>query len=247
MVFVVAAFMLYGPIKRLSRVNTNIQQAIAASERIFEILDTHSEVAEREGARAARIACARRSNSIASASSTEDGSGRSVLEGRQLHCARPDRWLRSSASAERARPRSSTCYRASTTCRAGAIRIDGPGHPRCDDPIASQQRSAWSRRRRCCSTTTIANNIAYGSPQASTRRDRAGGARRTRARVHRRSARRLRDLHRRAGAAKSRGASGSASRSPAPCSRTRRSSSSTRRRRRSMRNQNDSSRKRSRT
>ncbi len=45
--FVVAAFMMYGPIKKLSRVNTNLQQAIAASERIFEMLDTHSEVQER--------------------------------------------------------------------------------------------------------------------------------------------------------------------------------------------------------
>jgi ATP-binding cassette, subfamily B, bacterial MsbA len=48
--FVVAAFMMYGPIKKLSRVNTNLQQAIAASERIFELLDTHSEVLERPGA-----------------------------------------------------------------------------------------------------------------------------------------------------------------------------------------------------
>ena len=48
--FVVAAFMMYGPIKKLSRVNTNLQQAIAASERIFDVLDTHSEVGERPGA-----------------------------------------------------------------------------------------------------------------------------------------------------------------------------------------------------
>jgi subfamily B ATP-binding cassette protein MsbA len=38
--------MLYTPIKRLSRVNANLQQAIAASERIFEMLDTHTEVIE---------------------------------------------------------------------------------------------------------------------------------------------------------------------------------------------------------
>ncbi len=50
--FVVAAFMMYGPIKKLSRVNTNLQQAIAASERIFDLLDTHSEVSERPGATA---------------------------------------------------------------------------------------------------------------------------------------------------------------------------------------------------
>ncbi len=48
--FVAAAFMMYGPIKKLSRVNATIQQAMAASERIFEILDTHSEVKERSGA-----------------------------------------------------------------------------------------------------------------------------------------------------------------------------------------------------
>jgi ATP-binding cassette, subfamily B, bacterial MsbA len=48
--FVAALFMMYGPAKKLSRVNANLQQAIAASERIFEMLDTHSEVLEREGA-----------------------------------------------------------------------------------------------------------------------------------------------------------------------------------------------------
>ena len=42
--------MMYAPIKKLSRVNATLQQAMAASERIFEILDTHSEVPERAGA-----------------------------------------------------------------------------------------------------------------------------------------------------------------------------------------------------
>ena len=48
--FIAAAFMMYTPIKKLSRVNANLQQAIAAAERIFEMLDTHSEVGERPGA-----------------------------------------------------------------------------------------------------------------------------------------------------------------------------------------------------
>jgi subfamily B ATP-binding cassette protein MsbA len=51
LMFVVAAFMMYTPVRKLSRVNANLQQAIAASERIFEMLDTHSEVKDREGAR----------------------------------------------------------------------------------------------------------------------------------------------------------------------------------------------------
>ncbi len=48
--FIAALFMMYGPAKKLSRVNANLQQAIAAAERIFEMLDTHSEVRERSGA-----------------------------------------------------------------------------------------------------------------------------------------------------------------------------------------------------
>ncbi len=48
--FIAALFLMYGPAKKLSRVNANLQQAIAASERIFELLDTRSEVVERAGA-----------------------------------------------------------------------------------------------------------------------------------------------------------------------------------------------------
>jgi len=48
--FVAALFMMYGPAKKLSRVNADLQQAAAASERIFEIFDTDSEVRERPGA-----------------------------------------------------------------------------------------------------------------------------------------------------------------------------------------------------
>ena len=45
--FLAAAFMMYAPVKKLSRVNASLQQAMAASERIFQILDTHSEVKQR--------------------------------------------------------------------------------------------------------------------------------------------------------------------------------------------------------
>jgi ATP-binding cassette, subfamily B, bacterial MsbA len=48
--FIAALFLCYGPAKKLSRVNANLQQAIAAAGRIFEMLDTHSEVQERPGA-----------------------------------------------------------------------------------------------------------------------------------------------------------------------------------------------------
>ncbi len=48
--FITALFMMYGPAKKLSRVNADLQQARAAGERIFELLDTHSEVREAPGA-----------------------------------------------------------------------------------------------------------------------------------------------------------------------------------------------------
>ncbi len=42
---------MYTPIKRLSRLNATLQGAMAASGRIFEVLDTHLEVREAEGSR----------------------------------------------------------------------------------------------------------------------------------------------------------------------------------------------------
>jgi subfamily B ATP-binding cassette protein MsbA len=48
--FIAALFLMYGPAKKLSRVNANVQQALAAGERIFAMLDTHSEVHEQPDA-----------------------------------------------------------------------------------------------------------------------------------------------------------------------------------------------------
>jgi subfamily B ATP-binding cassette protein MsbA len=48
--FMTALLLMYGPAKKLSRVNANLQQTIAASERIFDMLDTHTEVKELPGA-----------------------------------------------------------------------------------------------------------------------------------------------------------------------------------------------------
>jgi subfamily B ATP-binding cassette protein MsbA len=50
--FIAALFSMYQPAKKLSRVNADLQQARAAAERIFEMLDTHDEVPEKAGAAA---------------------------------------------------------------------------------------------------------------------------------------------------------------------------------------------------
>ncbi len=74
---------MYAPIKKLSRVNANLQQAAAASERIFEILDVHTEVLERPGA----VPLPPFEREIEFTDVTfayEDGHGRSTLRGVSL-------------------------------------------------------------------------------------------------------------------------------------------------------------------
>ena len=75
--FVAAAFMMYAPIKKLSRVNATLQQAMAASERIFEILDTHSEVPERPDAQP--LARLRQEIEFRNVSFSYDGVSKTIL------------------------------------------------------------------------------------------------------------------------------------------------------------------------
>ena len=48
--FLAALLLMYGPIKKLSRVNANLQQALTAAQSIFALLDRHTEVRETPGA-----------------------------------------------------------------------------------------------------------------------------------------------------------------------------------------------------
>jgi subfamily B ATP-binding cassette protein MsbA len=48
--FMAALFMLYTPVRKLSRSNNKLQQALAAASRVFYVLDTKPEVVERERA-----------------------------------------------------------------------------------------------------------------------------------------------------------------------------------------------------
>jgi len=49
--FLTAVFLMYNPIKRLASANNNIQQALAAAERVFAVLDVETEAATDTGAR----------------------------------------------------------------------------------------------------------------------------------------------------------------------------------------------------
>jgi len=48
--FLVATFSTMDPVKKLSQVNVEIQQGLAAGRRIFEVLDTHQEIFDKENA-----------------------------------------------------------------------------------------------------------------------------------------------------------------------------------------------------
>ena len=48
--FVGSLFILYDPLKKLSKVNSTIQQAMAAGQRIFEVLDSKPSIQEKPGA-----------------------------------------------------------------------------------------------------------------------------------------------------------------------------------------------------
>ncbi len=50
MAFMAAMFLMYQPFKKLAGTSTTIQQGIVAAERVFEILDTESDVLEKPGA-----------------------------------------------------------------------------------------------------------------------------------------------------------------------------------------------------
>ena len=48
--FLAALILLYEPVKRLSGMNNTLQQGIAAAYRVYDILDTPSEIVDKPGA-----------------------------------------------------------------------------------------------------------------------------------------------------------------------------------------------------
>ena len=78
--FVASLLLMYGPVKKLTRVNANLQQAAAAAERVFELLDARTEVVETPGA----TDLPRFSTAVEFRDVTfgyEDGHGKHVLSG----------------------------------------------------------------------------------------------------------------------------------------------------------------------
>jgi subfamily B ATP-binding cassette protein MsbA len=162
--FIFAAFMLYTPVKRLSRVNANLQQAIAAASRIFEILDTHSEVHERAGARP--LAPHTRSIEFRDVSfAYDDGAGKVVLRNVSFN-ARAGQVIAIVGLSGAGKTTLVNLLPRFYDVTGGAILVDGTDIR--DVTLKSlRQQIGIVTQETVLFDDTIANNIAYGQPEAS--------------------------------------------------------------------------------
>jgi subfamily B ATP-binding cassette protein MsbA len=163
--FIAALFMMYAPAKKLSRVNADLQQAMAASERIFEILDSHNEVVDRPGAVAlpafrsvVEFRDVRFAYDGATAPATLDGVSFTVQPGQMLAIVG-----RSGAGKTTLVNLVPRFY----DVTGGTIRIDG--HDVRDVTLASlRAQIGIVTQETVLFDDTIGANIAYGRPDATT-------------------------------------------------------------------------------
>ena len=162
--FIAAAFMLYTPVKRLSRVNANLQQAIAAATRIFEMLDTHSEVGERPAARP--LPALSRSIEFQDVSfAYDEGAGKGVLKNVSFS-ARAGQVIALVGLSGAGKTTLVNLLPRFYDVTGGAILIDGTDIR--DVTLRSlRQQIGIVTQETVLFDDTIANNIAYGLPAAS--------------------------------------------------------------------------------
>jgi ATP-binding cassette, subfamily B, bacterial MsbA len=161
--FITALFMMYAPAKKLSRVNADLQQAQAAAERIFAMLDTHSEVRERPGA--TPLTPLRREIQFRDVRFVYDGSAAATLDGVSLTVAAGQMLAivgRSGAGKTTLVNLIPRFY----DVTSGAIVIDGRDIR--DATLASlRSQVAIVTQETVLFDDTVAANIAYGRPEAS--------------------------------------------------------------------------------
>jgi subfamily B ATP-binding cassette protein MsbA len=162
--FLFAAFMMYTPIKKLSRVNATLNQAIAASERIFEMLEIHSEVLDRPAARPL-APLAREVEFRNVGFQYDDGDGRQILKGVSF-TVKAGQAVALVGSSGAGKTTLVNLVPRFFDVTAGAILVDG---------VDIRDVTLRSLRAQVGMVTqdtvlfddTIAHNIAYGSPHAS--------------------------------------------------------------------------------
>ena len=162
--FLAALLLMYGPLKKLSRVNASVQQGIAAAQRIFELLDTHTEVAQQPGA--PPLPPMARSIEFRDVSfEYEDARGRSVLRHVSFSVAAGQTVAivgRSGAGKTSLVNLLPRFYDVS----AGAILVDGVD-VKTVSLTSLRDQIGMVTQETVLFDDTIANNIAYGRPHAS--------------------------------------------------------------------------------
>jgi subfamily B ATP-binding cassette protein MsbA len=162
--FVAALLLMYGPVKKLSRVNANLQQAAAASERIFELLDKHTEVKE-DGSAVALPPFRDRIDFHDVAFRYDDAHGRNTLNGVSFS-VRAGQMIAIVGRSGAGKTTLVNLLPRFYDVTAGAILIDGVDVRRVTLRSLRDQIGIVTQDT-VLFDDTIANNIAYGMPGAS--------------------------------------------------------------------------------
>lgn len=161
--FLFCLFMMYTPIKKLSRVNAVLQQTIAASERIFEMLDTHTELKDEPDAVALPLFA--RAIEFRDVSFLYEGDRRPTLRHVSFEIA-AGKMVAIVGRSGAGKTTLANLIPRFYDVTSGAILIDG---------LDTRRATLQSLRRQIAIVTqetvlfddTVANNIAYGSPSAT--------------------------------------------------------------------------------
>jgi subfamily B ATP-binding cassette protein MsbA len=161
--FIAALLLMYGPVKKLSRVNASIQQASAAAERLFELLDTHTEVSDLPGAPPLR-ALTRQIDFQDVTFEYEDAHGRSTLHG-VTFSVRAGQTVAIVGKSGAGKTSLVNLLPRFYDVSAGAILVDGVDIRHVG--LASlREQIGMVTQETVLFDDSIAANIAYGSPRA---------------------------------------------------------------------------------
>ncbi|MBI4715004.1 MAG: lipid A export permease/ATP-binding protein MsbA [Nitrospirae bacterium] len=161
--FMTAVIMMYGPVRSLSRVSNTLQQAAAAAERVFSLLDQPTERAEDRGAR--EISEIREGMAVENVVFQYEGAERPALEGISLEARRGEVIALVGASGSGKSTLANLLLRFYEPA-SGRIAIDGVdirefrlASLRAMIGVVSQEVILFD--------DTVRNNIAYGKEDAS--------------------------------------------------------------------------------
>lgn len=159
-VFIVALFRLYEPVRKLSRMHLHFQQTFASAQRIFELLDVKIEVADLPGA--STLPPLRNSITFASVSFAYPGADIPVLRDIDLEVVKGEIVALVGASGAGKTTLVSLIPRF-YDLTAGEIRIDGTPI-RGVTQVSLRSQIALVTQDTFLFDDTVRNNIAYGQP-----------------------------------------------------------------------------------